>query len=149
MKIKKIMITTLLLTLMVPLVYSQPREIKIEGHDQLRYTVETIKTKPGETLKITLKTVSAADKSQMAHNWVLLKQGTDALNFVTKGLQHQDNDFIDPELKGQIIAKTDMLGDGEEDSITFTVPEKKGEYQYVCTFRAHFQAGMKGKLIVE
>ncbi len=42
-----------------------------------------------------------------------------------------------------------MLGDGEVDSVTFTVPEKKGEYQYVCTFRAHFQAGMKGKLIVE
>jgi len=129
--------------------YSQPREIYIEGHDQLRYTVETIKAKPGETLKITLKTVSAMDKSQMSHNWVLLKQGTDALNFVTKGLSHQKNDFIDPALNNQIIAKTDMVGDGEQDSVTFTVPEKKGTYQYVCTFRAHYQAGMKGKLIVE
>ncbi|WP_339736396.1 plastocyanin/azurin family copper-binding protein [uncultured Sunxiuqinia sp.] len=149
MKAIKTVLTALLLIVMVQLGYSQPREVKIEGHDHLRYTVETIKTKPGETLKITLKTVSAVDKSQMAHNWVLLKRGTDALNFVTQGLQHQDNDFIDPELEGQIIAKTDMLGDGEVDSITFTVPEKKGEYQYVCTFRAHFQAGMKGKLIVE
>lgn len=148
MVIKKIIVLFTVL-FMVSSAYSQPREIYIEGHDQLRYTVETIKAKPGEKLKITLKTVSAMDKSQMSHNWVLLKQGTDALNFVTKGLDYQKNDFIDPDLKNQIIAKTDMLGNGEEDSVTFTVPEKKGTYQYVCTFRAHFQAGMKGKLIVE
>ncbi len=149
MTLKRLIFQILALMFISSAAYSQAREIYIEGHDKMRYTVETIKAKPGETLKITLKTVSALDKSQMAHNWVLLKQGTDALNFVTKGLQHQDNDFIDPALKDKIIAKTDMLGDGETDSVTFTVPEKKGEYQYVCTFRAHFQAGMKGKLIVE
>jgi plastocyanin len=42
-----------------------------------------------------------------------------------------------------------MLGGGETGSVTFKIPEKKGEYEYVCTFRAHYQAGMKGKLIVE
>ncbi len=149
MSSKKIILQILALFLVVTAAVGQPREIYIEGHDQLRYTVETIKAKPGETLKITLKTVSAMDKSQMAHNWVLLKKGTDALNFVTQGLQHPNNDYIDPALKDQIIAKTDMLGNGETDSVTFTVPEEKGEYQYVCTFRAHFQAGMKGKLIVQ
>lgn len=149
MKAKSLILQLLVLILTSQVTYSQPREIYIEGHDQLRYTVETIKAKPGATLKITLKTVSSMDKSQMSHNWVLLKQGTDPLNFVTKGLQHQDNDYIDPALTAKIIAKTDMLGNGEVDSVTFTVPEKKGEYQYVCTFRAHFQAGMKGKLIVE
>jgi azurin len=106
--------------------YSQPREIYMEGNNQLRYTVETIRAKPGEVIKVTLKTISAMDKSLMAHNWVLLKQGTDALNFVTQGLKHEKNDFIDPALKEKVIAKTDMLGKGEEDSVTFTVPEKKG-----------------------
>ena len=126
------------------------REIKIEGHDNLRFTVETIKASPGEQLKITLKTVSNIDdKSMMAHNWVLLKKGTDGMNFITKGLQHEDNDFIDPALKGQVIAHTKMLSDGETDSIVFKVPEEKGTYEYVCTFRAHYQAGMKGHLIVE
>lgn len=125
------------------------REIKIEGHDNLRFTVETIKASPGEKLKITLTTVSNIDKSQMAHNWVLLKKGTDGMNFVTKGLQHEENDFIDPALVGKIIAKTKMLGDGETDSVVFNVPSEKGTYEYVCTFRAHYQAGMKGKLIVQ
>jgi len=139
---------TLFLTLFSISVWAQ-REIKIEGHNNLRFTVETIKASPGEKLKITMTTITDMDKSQMAHNWVLLKQGTDAMNFVTKGLQHTDNDFIDPALEDKIIAHTDMVGGGETDSIVFTVPEKKGTYEYICTFRAHYQAGMKGKLIVE
>ena len=129
--------------------HSQIKEVYIEGNDQLKFSVETIKAKPGQTLKITLKTISNMDKSQMAHNWVLLKKGTDGLNFVSKGLQHADNDYIDPKLEDKIIAATEMLGGGETDTITFKVPEEKGTYEYVCTFRAHYQAGMKGKLIVE
>jgi azurin len=138
----------LLLTLVTASVWGQ-REIKIEGHDNLRFTVETIKASPGEKLKITLKTITNMDKSQMAHNWVLLKKGTDALNLVTKGLQHPENDYIPPGPEGQIIVHTKMLGGGETDSIVFTVPEKTGTYEYICTFRAHYQAGMKGRLIVE
>ena len=148
MKRLKIFGTVLLLTLFTMSAWAQ-REIKIEGHDNLRFTVETIKASPGEKLKITLKTVSKMDKSQMAHNWVLLKQGTDGLDFVTKGLQHADNDYIAPSLETKIIAQTAMLEGGETDSIVFSVPEKKGTYEYVCTFRAHYQAGMKGRLIVE
>lgn len=148
MKTSKVFVLALVLTFFATSAWGQ-REIKIEGHDNLRFTVETIKASPGEQLKITLTTVSNMHKSQMAHNWVLLKQGTDALNFVTKGLQHEENDFIDPGLEDKIIVHTDMLGDGETDSIVFNAPEKKGSYEYICTFRAHYQAGMKGHLIVE
>ena len=90
---KKTILSILFLFGLLLGLYSQPREIHIEGQDQLRYTVETIKAEPGELLKITLKTISSIDKSQMAHNWVLLKQGTDALDFVSKGLSHEKNDF--------------------------------------------------------
>ncbi|WP_297093809.1 plastocyanin/azurin family copper-binding protein [uncultured Draconibacterium sp.] len=149
MKLLKKLAPVLLLLLFAANTWAQ-REIKIEGHDNLRFTVETIKASPGEQLKITLTTVSNInDKSMMAHNWVLLKKGTDGMNFVNKGLQHEDNDFIDPALESKVIAETKMLGDGETDSIVFNVPEEKGTYEYVCTFRAHYQAGMKGKLIVE
>ena len=148
MKTKLVMLQVFLMLFLGTNTFGQ-REVYIEGLNKLRYSVETIHAKPGEKLTIRLKTISEMDKSQMAHNWVLLKQGTDALDFVTKGLQHPDNDFIDPQLTDKIIAKTKMVGGGEEDSVTFTVPQKKGEYEYVCTFRAHFQAGMKGKLIVE
>ncbi|QIA07405.1 plastocyanin/azurin family copper-binding protein [Draconibacterium halophilum] len=146
-QIKKVALA-MLLVFFAANVWAQ-REIKMEGHDNLRFTVETIKASPGEKLKITLTTVSSIDKSQMAHNWVLLKKGTDGMNFVTKGLQHADNDYIDPALEGKVIAKTEMLGDGETDSIVFNVPDEKGTYEYVCTFKAHYQAGMKGQLMVQ
>lgn len=149
MTFRKLVLQVMVLIFIAPVVYGQTREVKIEGTNMMRFSVETIKAKPGEKLTITLKSVSQMDKSQMAHNWVLLKQGTDALNFVTKGLEHPKTEFIDPALKGKVIAKTGMLGGGETDSVTFTVPGQKGEYEYVCTFRAHYQAGMKGKLIVE
>lgn len=149
MTAKRIIFQIAFILLMAPVAFGQVRTVNIEGHDNLRYSVETIKAKAGEKLKIVLKTISVMDKSMMAHNWVLLKQGTDAMNFATKGLEHQDNDFIDPALKDKVIARTKLVGNGEEGSVTFTVPAKKGEYTYLCTFRGHFQAGMKGKLIVE
>jgi len=149
MKIRIIVFTLLIYTLNIFSANSQTKEVYIEGNDQMKFSVETIKVKPGQSLKITLKTISKMKKSQMAHNWVLLKKGTDGLNFVTKGLQHAGNDYIDPKLENKIIAATDMLGGGESDTIIFQAPKEKGTYEYVCTFRAHYQAGMKGKLIVE
>lgn len=133
----------------VSAVHAQDKSVYIEGLDMMRYSVEEIRVSPGSTLEITLKTVSSIPKSQMAHNWVLLKQDTDVAAFVKSSEQYEDNGYLDPELSGQVIASTDMLGGGEEDTIVFTVPEKKGTYVYVCTFPNHYVAGMKGKLIVE
>jgi azurin len=110
MILKRIILQMLLLLLFVPISFGQPREVKIEGTDMMRYTVETIKAKAGETIKITLTTVSKMDKSQMAHNWVLLKPGTDAMDFVTKGLQHPKTDYIDPSHADKVIAKPICLG---------------------------------------
>jgi azurin len=45
---------------------------------------------------------------------------------------------IDPELTDSIIAYTDMHGDGEQDSITCTAAEIKGEYIYICTLPGIF-----------
>ena len=33
--------------------------------------------------------------------------------------------------------------------ITFTVPSEPGEYPYVCSFPAHYVAGMRGVLVVQ
>ena len=37
---------------------------------------------------------------------------------------------------------------GERVQVTFTVPETPGDYPFLCTFAGHYQAGMKGTLIV-
>jgi azurin len=137
-----------ILTLM-PNAYGQDKSVYLEGHDDYQYSVKEIRVHPGEKVTITLKTISSMSKSEMAHNWVLLKMGVNATAFTNQGMTHKDNEYIDPKLEDQIIAHTKLLGNGEQDSITFTAPKTKGEYTYVCTFPGHYLLGMKGKFIVE
>jgi len=127
----------------------QSRTVNIEGYDRMRYSVETISVAPGTKIELTLKTVSDIPKSQMAHNWVLLKKGVDVDQFVNQCDQHEENGYIDPNEEGKIIAHTGMLGGGEQETISFKAPSEKGEYTYVCTFPGHYLAGMKGVLTVE
>jgi plastocyanin len=47
-----------------------------------------------------------------------------------------------------ITAPTLFVGSGEAAEVTFTVPGKPGTYFYICTFAGHYQAGMKGTLVV-
>ena len=52
-------------------------------------------------------------------------------------------------MKDAVIAKTPFAGPGETVQVFFTAPSKPGRYPFVCTFSGHFQAGMKGTLIVK
>lgn len=125
------------------------KTVYIEGLDQLRYSVEKIEASPGEQIQITLKTISNLPANQMAHNWVLLKKNANASKFINEGLDDKANDYIDPDYEKFAILGTTMLAGGEKETLNFRAPEEKGEYLYVCTFPGHFQAGMKGKLIVK
>lgn len=125
------------------------RTIEIIGTDDMKYSVTTITAKPGERLRIRLITKGAMPKIAMAHNFVLLKLGTSPVKFVTAGATFRDSDFVAPEMKDTVIAKTALAGAGEMVETTFTVPAKPGSYPYLCTFPGHFQAGMRGTLAVK
>jgi azurin len=140
---------TILLYLSATTIHAQERSVYIEGYDKMQYSVEEITVRPGTTVNLTLKTVSALPKDQMAHNWVLLKKDTDAAQFVEMSVQHRENGYIDPDLSDRIIASTDLLGGAEQQTITFTAPRTQGKYMFVCTFPAHFISGMKGWLLVQ
>ena len=60
----------------------------------------------------------------------------------------RDTTFVSPKSKAQIIAASALAGGGETVTVEFTAPAA-GKYQFICTFPAHFQAGMVGQLIVE
>lgn len=111
--------------------------------------LESIEAEPGEEIRITLTTVSNLPPTAMSHNFSLLEMGTDLEAFWQAALQASDNEYIAPEFEDQVIIHTDMLGNGETDTITFTAPEEAGEYDYLCTFPGHYTGGMHGKLIVQ
>lgn len=144
------------------------RTINIIGNDDMKFVVEEaeeglitggqagehillegIEAEPGEELRIRLTTISNLPPSAMSHNLAIVDLGTDVDSFARASITARDNEYIAPEYEDQVIVTTRMLGDGETDTITFTVPETPGEYDYVCTFPGHFAGGMVGILYVQ
>ncbi|MFH5882962.1 plastocyanin/azurin family copper-binding protein [Halalkalibaculum sp. DA3122] len=111
--------------------------------------LETISAQPGEEIRIELTTRSQLPATAMAHNWVLLSLDSDTKAFINAAVQAKENDYIPQDMTDQIIAETELAGGGETVSVTFTVPETPGEYEYVCSFPGHYSAGMRGTLVVE
>ena len=125
-----------------------PRTVTIVGNDEMKYNLTTIEARAGKTLRIRLVVRGVIPKVAMAHNVVVLKLGTNIDKLLKEGAAHRDNDFIPPSMNTAVIAKTPFAGPGETVQVTFTVPTKPGRYPFLCTFAGHYQAGMKGTLIV-
>jgi azurin len=117
--------------------------------EKMEYSRKQILAKPGERLKVQLISTGQLPKVAMAHNFVLLKLGSDAKKFSEVAAGARATDFIPASLRTQIIANTDLVGPGERTEVTFTVPKVPGTYPYLCSFAGHFAAGMFGDLIVK
>lgn len=144
------------------------RTIEIIGTDQMKFAVESeqdgittggeagdylllesISAEAGEEIRIVLTTESQLPATAMSHNFVLLTLSADVESFVKAASQAKDNDYIPSDMSDQIVAETELAGGGETVEVTFTAPEEPGEYEYVCTFPAHYAAGMRGTLNVQ
>ena len=119
----------------------------IEGNDQMQFSTSELRAVAGKPITLTLKHVGKIPKEAMGHNLVILQEGTDEAAFAAKAINAKDTDYIPASEKASIIAHTKLLGGGEQDTIEFTV-DKKGTYNFLCTFPGHV-AMMKGVLIVE
>jgi len=126
-----------------------PRTIDISGGDDMKYSVTTVTARAGEPLRLRFVSKGTLPKIAMAHNVVVLKAGTDVTQFINDGAPFRATDFIAPTMKQAVIAKTPFAGPGETVEVLFTAPSKPGRYPFLCTFSGHFQAGMKGTLIVK
>ncbi len=124
------------------------RTIDIVANDEMKYSLATITAAPGEETRIRLLSKGVIPKVAMAHNVVVLHLGTDIDTLLKEGAPYRDTDFIPPSMMGSVIARTPLAGPGERVQVTFTVPTTPAEYPFLCTFAGHYQAGMKGTLIV-
>ncbi len=150
---------------------SDVRTINIIGIDQMKYVVEdesqqgirtgatvgndgmleleTISAEPGEKIRIQLTTQSQLPASAMAHNFILLMLSADVDAFAQAASQAKGNDYIPSDMTDQIIAHSELAVGGETVEVAFTVPEKTGDYPFLCSFPGHYAAGMEGTLNVE
>src|SRR5690606_19544009 len=60
------------------------RQVEITGNDLMKFSINEIRAKPGESLTVTLSNVGTMPKFSMGHNWVLLKPGVNVDTFVTE-----------------------------------------------------------------
>ena len=124
------------------------RVVTITATDAMKFEPATIAAKPGERLKVVLKGTGAMPKIAMAHNFVILKPGTDTAAFVNASAMARP-DFIAPALKAQVLVSTALAGAGETVSADVVAPAKPGQYAFICTVPGHFNGGMKGVLVVK
>jgi len=125
------------------------RTIELVGSEKMKFDKEEIVAKAGETIRIVLKAEGTMPKAVMAHNFVLLKPGVDAVEFNKAAFNARETGFIPPDKKDDVIVATAVAGAGETVEVTFKVPAKPGSYNYICSFPGHFAMGMRGKLIVK
>lgn len=144
------------------------RIIEIVGLDEMKYGIKaeqegvlsrirrdddyleltTISASKGEKIAIKLETISYLPKTAMAHNFVLLDLNVDVISFARLSILARSNDYVSPEFEDEIIVNTKMLGGGEVDVVTFDVPNKPGNYVFLCSFPGHYAGGMHGVLSV-
>jgi azurin len=125
------------------------RTVVITANDDMKFSVTEITAKPGDVIKVRLLAIGTAPMSTMRHNFVLLKAGTNQIDFVEAAAKSPATDYIPAAMKSTIIAETKMIENGQSAEVTFTVPSTPGNYPFMCTFPGHMAAGARGKLIVK
>jgi azurin len=125
------------------------RTVQVGATDTMKFDKTEITARPGETLRIVLKNTGTMPKLVAGHNLVVLKLGTDQVEFTKAAFNARDTEFIPASMKSSVLAFTALAGPGETVEVTFKVPAKAGSYPYVCSFPGHFALGMKGMLVVK
>lgn len=123
--------------------------LELTANDSMKFSATRFEVKPGADLKVILTNIGSMPKAAMAHNWVLLKKDADVQAFSMAAVTAAATDYIPAAKQGDVIAHTKMLGPKQSDEIAFKAPTEPGEYPFLCSFTAHYQAGMKGVLVVK
>ncbi|MGN6299041.1 MAG: plastocyanin/azurin family copper-binding protein [Ginsengibacter sp.] len=121
--------------------------ITLTGNDQLQYDKTLFKVKAGQKITLDFKNIGTQPAAAMSHNVVILQQGTDVQKFGEAAVPAAATAHIPDSMKDDVIAHTKLLGPGESDQITFTLPDA-GVYDFICTFPGHFGT-MHGKIVAQ
>ena len=121
--------------------------IQLDGMDDMKYDRTLFKVKAGQKITLDFKNIGKQPAAAMSHNVVILQQGTDVQAFGEAAIPAAATEHIPASMSTDVIAHTKLLGPGESDEITFTLPDA-GVYDFICTFPGHFGT-MKGKIVAE
>ncbi|MBA4138441.1 MAG: azurin [Opitutus sp.] len=123
--------------------------LEFTANDSMKFNVTKVEVKAGQEVKVILTNIGSMPKAAMGHNWVLLKKGTDGKAFSDAAVAAAATDYIPASMKEAVIAHTKTLGPKQTEEISFTAPTEPGDYVFLCSFPAHYVAGMHGVLTVK
>ena len=141
--------TILILTSLSNISFAQDCSQVIESNDAMQFNMKEMRVSSDcQSLTITLKHVGNLPQQFMGHNWVL-STTEDMMPLTGVSMQAGAPNYL-PENDSRVIAATEMIGGGQESSVTFDVSalNSSTEYTYFCTFPGHYEI-MKGVFIIE
>jgi azurin len=129
--------------------YGQDCSQTIEGNDLIKFNLTEIRVNAscGE-VTITLRHTGMLPAAAMGHNWVLAATA-DYMAIAQAGQAAGAPKFL-PAGDSRVLAATDIIGGGQETSVTFDISglQAGGDYTFFCSFPGHYVL-MNGKFIVE
>ena len=132
-----------LLSLLLVLAAPAATKLRLGVAPGLKYDPVALHVRPGEEVELLFDNVD-----EMMHNLVLVAPGS-RLEIVEAaialGAEGPARHYVPDSPK--VLASTQVVLPGKKTTLTFTAPEKPGEYPYVCTFPGHGFL-MKGVLFV-
>ncbi|MGF1448323.1 MAG: plastocyanin/azurin family copper-binding protein [Opitutales bacterium] len=123
-------------------------QVTLDGTDARGYTVDTFELPAGVPVVLKLTNVGSMPRQQMAHNFVLVADDSQLFEFNLAAGTAIETDYIPAGYDDYVLAASPLAGPGETVTVTFTAPAQPGRYPFLCTFPGHYDAGMKGVLIV-
>ena len=123
--------------------------IEITANEAMKFNVTRFEVAAGQQVKLTLRNIGTMPKAAMGHNLVILKKDADVKAFADAAVMAAATEYFPAAKADQAIAHTKLLGPKQSEEIVFTAPAEAGEYPFICSFPAHFIAGMKGVMVVK
>lgn len=124
---------------------AKPKVVRIKTMTaQMKYDLTEFTVRPGEPVKVIFE-----NGDDLPHNIVFCQPGTDVATMAIKQMENPEaalkRNWLPDDKRIWLHSK--MLNPHEEDTLSFTAPEKPGDYPFVCTFPGHALT-MTGKMKV-
>lgn len=123
--------------------------IEITANDAMKFNLTRFEVAAGQEVKVTFTNLGTMPKAAMGHNLIILKKDADVKAFADAAVMAMTTEYVPAAKADQVVAHTKLLGPKQSEEITFKAPAEKGDYPFLCSFPAHFIAGMKGVMVVK
>lgn len=123
-------------------------EIRLDEH--FVFQPSRIVCAPGQSLRLRLINALAPRGADLAHNFVVLRAGTDVNAFARAGVDARaDQNYIPESFQKDVLGQSALVHPGQTLEFALVAPSAAGEYPFVCAFPGHCILGMQGLLSVQ